>query len=163
MALRHYERGVFVPASPTQVFEYVDDHARLASHMTKSSWMMGSGHMSIDIDEGRGQAVGSHIRLTGKALGFELFLEEVVSQREPPRRKTWHTIGTPRLLVIGAYRMGLEINPENAGSRLRVFIDYDLPTTKAPWLGYLFGPVYAGWCVRQMLRDAREHFTQAGT
>src|SRR4030067_1009294 len=48
------------------------------------------------------------------------------------------------------------IATENCGSRLRVFIDYELPPTPGTrWLGFLFGGFYARWCVRQMLQSAR--------
>ena len=115
--------------------------------------------MSVEADEGDGQAVGSHIRLDGRVLGLRLSLDEVVTRSEPPSHKVWETVGIPRLLVIGAYRMGVYIAPENGGSRLQVFIDYDLPTGRATyWLGRLFGGVYARWCVRQMLAGASAHF-----
>lgn len=42
--------------------------------------------------------------------------------------------------------------PEQRGSRLRVFIDYELPNGWLTyWLGLLFGGLYAKWCVKQML------------
>lgn len=115
--------------------------------------------MSVEADEANGQAVGSHIRMGGRVLGLRLSLDEVVTRRDPPSDKVWETVGTPRLLVIGAYRMGVHIEPEGGGSRLQVFIDYDLPTGWATyWLGRLFGGVYARWCVRQMLTGASARF-----
>ena len=69
--------------------------------------MMGS-NMQTPFDESRGQAVGSHVRMTGRILGLDLFVEEIVRVREPLRRKKWETIGTPRLLVIGGYSLGFE-------------------------------------------------------
>ncbi len=155
--MRHYEESVPIQAAPKTLFAFVDNHSHLSSHMGRSSWMMGGGRMKTETDEGRGRTVGSHIRMSGNVLGIKLFLDEVIIQREPPRLKVWETIGTPRLLVIGQYRMGLEISDENGISRLRVFIDYGLPAKNA-WLGKLFGGVYAKWCVRQMLQSAREKF-----
>jgi len=155
----HHESSAIVTATPVQLFEYVDDHARLASHMSESSWMMGGGRMRVDLDEAKGRALGSHIKLSGWVFGIRVFLDEVVTRRDPPFDKAWETVGAPRLLVIGAYRMGFQITPERNGSRLRVFIDYDLPTGWATyWLGVLFGGVYANWCVAQMLSDALRHF-----
>jgi hypothetical protein len=152
MAKRHHERSRSIAASPSEVFAFVDDHARFSSHMSESSWMMGGGRMSVEIDQAKGQAVGSHIRLSGRAFGLRLFLDEVVTRREPPFLKVWETVGTPRLLVIGAYTMGIEITPRGSGSELRVFIDYELPNGwPSSWLGRLFGGVYARWCVTQML------------
>ena len=78
-----------------------------------------------------------------------------MTKRVPPVRKTWETRGEPRLLVIGAYRMGFTISPNGDHSRLNVFIDYQLPHTGlAHWLGLLFGKTYAAWCTRQMANDA---------
>lgn len=75
---------------------------------------MGGGRMETMVDEGRGQKIGSHIRLSGKAFGISVALDEVVTRYEPPRFKTWETVGTPKLLVIGHYRMGIEITPRDS-------------------------------------------------
>jgi hypothetical protein len=159
MKKRRYEESVLINADTRDVFAYADDPSRFSSHMSESSWMMGGGRMDVETDDGHGQRVGSHIRLSGNAFGISLFLDEVVTQYEPPNRKTWQTVGTPKLLVIGHYQMGLEINAEDSKSRLRVFIDYELPLSwRTRWLGYLFGRSYARWCVRQMLRDVPEYF-----
>lgn len=153
--MKHYEEEAVVQAAPEALFAYVDDYAHLSSHMSQSSWMMGGGSMKTETDEGMGQKIGSHIQLSGKAFGIGLFLDEVVTQREPPRRKVWETVGTPKLLVIGNYRMGFEISGGKDTSRLRVFIDYEPLKTV---LGYLFGSVYAKWCVRQMIGGVRKQF-----
>lgn len=157
---KHYYENKQVGASPDNVFAYLDDHSRLSSHMSTSSWMMGGGHMETTIDELGGQKVGSHIRLSGKAFGMSIALDEVVTCYEPPHKKIWETVGTPKLLVIGHYRLGIEIIPHNGTSDLCVFIDYDLPLGNA-WLGHLFGKMYAKWCVRQMLYGVSSHFNSA--
>jgi hypothetical protein len=87
--------------------------------MSKSSWMMGGGRMLVSTDKGHGQVVGSHIRLDGRVFGIHLTVDEVVVRRVPPVEKTWETVGTPRLLVIGPYLMGIQIAPGAVGSRLR--------------------------------------------
>src|SRR5574341_716964 len=109
MATRHRDGSVQIGVPPEQVFAYVDDHEQLASHMNESSWVMGGGRMVTELDERRGKAVGSHIRMTGTVFGMRLFLDEVVTLRTPPSEKAWETVGTPRLLVIGAYEMGFHI------------------------------------------------------
>jgi len=95
------------------------------------------------------------IRVEGSVLGLRLSILEKVIEREPPRRKVWETIEEPSLLVFGNYRLGFEIEPEGAGSRVRIFIDYDLPRTA---LGRALGPfgahAYARWCVNHMLAEA---------
>lgn len=158
MPPRHHEDSVYIDARPEQVFAFVDDHARFSSHMSESSWMMAGARMSIEVDEAKGQAVGSHIRLAGRICGIPLSLDEVVTRRVAPLDKVWETVGTPRLLVIGWYRMGVEVRPVNGGSRLRVFIDFGYPTGRLTyWLGRALGGVYAKWCVRQMLDGASAH------
>src|SRR3990167_6963246 len=81
------------------------------------SAMMGGGRMTYAFDAQRGQAVGSHIRMGGEAFGLRLFVDEVVTVRDPPRRKVWRTTGEPRLIIIGAYEMGFEIAEEDPRSR----------------------------------------------
>lgn len=154
---RHFEDSALISSRPNDVFNYIDDHMRFSSHMTKSSWMMGGSSMKIDVDEGNGQKVGSHIRMSGKVFGINLYLDEVVTKREPPRLKVWETVGSPKLLVIGSYQMGFEINPQNGKSSLKVFIDYDLPLSNR-WMGLLSGGMYAKWCVRQMIKSVRDEF-----
>ena len=155
----HYEGTAFIDASGDSVFAHVDDHARLSSHMDQSSWMMGGGRMALELDESRGHRVGSRIRVAGRVFGVRLSLEEIVTERTPPQHKVWETSVPPRLLVMGHYRMGFEITPEDTGSRLRVFIDYALPDAPLTrWLGYLFGGYYARWCTQRMVGDAAKHF-----
>lgn len=159
MLTQHYETNAFVPSPADRVFALIDDHTGLSSHMSKSSWKMGGGRMEIELDEAQGKSVGSRIRLAGRAFGIELSVEEVVTERNPPHRKVWETTGSPKLLVIGPYRMGFALSPQGNGSMLRVFIDYALPE-RAPsrWLGRLFGRCYAKWCTQQMVNDAVKHF-----
>ena len=156
---RHYEDSAFVAAPAEEVFSYVDNHANFSSHMNKSSWMMGGGKMETQVDEGKGQKVGSHIQMSGEVFGIEVSLDEVITEHEPPKRKAWKTVGTPKLIVIGEYQMGLEIEPEDANSNLTVSIDYSLPDSqKTRWIGQLFGGIYAKWCVGQMVNGTKNHF-----
>jgi hypothetical protein len=155
MLERHSEASDLVAAPNDQVFLALDDHSRLSGHMGKSSWRMGGGQMTVTVDEGGGQRVGSHIQLMGRVFGIRLFVDEVVTVHEPPRRKVWRTVDAPHLLVIGPYEMGFELSPEGSASRLRVYIDYDLPATGLPrLLGLMFGPWYARWCTQRMVQDA---------
>jgi hypothetical protein len=146
------------------VFAFLDDHARLAAHMSKSSWMMAGSHMDVAIDEEGGRVPGSHIRMHGTLLGLRLVLDEVVMEYLRPERKVWQTVGTPRLLVIGHYRMGFEIAANGDSCTLRMFIDYTLPTAwPARWLSRMFGGFYARWCTESMANGAAKHFQQQAT
>lgn len=152
--MKHYEESVLFNALPKDLFAYVDDHLNFSSHMNKSSWMMGGGKMETELDSGQGKVIGSHIKMSGNVLGINLFLDEVITEHTPPTRKVWKTVGVPRLLVIGTYELGFEIAKENEGSRFKVFINYDLPESGfSKLLGYLFGRIYAKWCVHQMIQS----------
>lgn len=105
--------------------------------------------------------------LKGRVLGVQLSLEEVVAERTPPIRKVWMTVGTPRLLVIGPYRMGFVLVPASDGANaggsdgvtLTVFIDYALPERgPSRLLGLMFGHWYARWCTERMVADAQTAF-----
>jgi hypothetical protein len=159
MATHRYECSALVRAPAERVFAHVDDHARLSSHMGKSSWMLGGGRMDLELDADRGKKVGSRIRLAGRVFGSELSVEEIVTERSPPLRKVWETTGSPKLLVVDSYRMGFEISPQKNDSMLRVFIEYSLPArAPARWLGRVFGGYYARWCARRMVDDAVHAF-----
>lgn len=153
----YFESSAPIPAPRAAVFAFIDDPARLAGHMTKSSWMMGGGRMDVQLDAGKGQKVGSRIVMTGRAFGMDLELEEVIAEHTPPLRKTWHTVGSPSLVVIGGYRMGCELAAEGETTRLRVFIDYDLPQ-RSGWARARLGAWYARWCTERMVKDTRAHF-----
>ncbi len=159
MASRHFEARAHISAPRPKVFEFLDDHLRLVSHMSKSSWTMGGGRMVLDADSGEGRAVGSKLRLSGSAFGLGLQVVEVITERMPPQRKVWETVGAPRLLVIGNYQMGFELLPSDEGTEARIFIDYNLPTGfVSRLLGIALAGMYAKWCVTRMIDDTRIHF-----
>lgn len=39
----------------------------------------GGGKMETWVDKGKGQKVGSHIKMSGKVFGINLFLDEVIT------------------------------------------------------------------------------------
>lgn len=152
--LKHYEEAVDVVASAEDVFNYVDDHLNFSSHMNKSSAMMGGGMMKTEFGKGGGKTVGSHIKMSGRVFGIDIYLDEVVTVHNPPFKKTWETVGIPNLLVIGDYEMGFEITEIDANCNFKVFINYNLPNgifTK--FLGMILGRFYAKWCVHQMIQS----------
>jgi hypothetical protein len=152
----HHQSQVDIDIDAASLFALLDDHRRLTGHMEKPSLVMAGAVMHTETDALEGQAVGSVIRITGRVLGLALAVEEVVTERVPPLHKTWETRGEPRLLVIGAYRMGFTISPSAGRMRLVVFIDYQLPPRGAAnVLGRLFGRGYAAWCTQRMTSDAQ--------
>ena len=157
--MRHFENEVFIKAPADEIFEYADNPANFSSHMNKSSWMMGGSKMTTHTDKGGGRKIGSHIKMSWSIFGINLYLNELVTIREPPLRKEWQTIGDINLLVINHYRLGFEVEPDKKRSNFRVYIHYDLPKSiQTRWLGLIFGDVYAKWCVNQMIEGLKNHF-----
>ncbi len=157
--MQHYETKAFIRSTVEQFFAHIDDPTHLSSHMNESSWMMGGGQMQIELYADRGQKIGSQIRLSGRVFGIALSLEEKVIERDPPHHKVWETTTPPRLLIIGHCRMGFVLTPQENGSTLRVFIDYNLPEKPpARWFGLMFGGFYAKWCTQQMVNDTVKYF-----
>jgi hypothetical protein len=155
----HQQIEADVAASPERLFALLDDHARLTRHMERPSLMTAGGVFRVETDAFLGRAAGSVIRMSGTVLGIGLSVEEVVTEYRRPFSKVWKTLGKPRLLVIGAYRMGFNISPRDDGSRLTVFIDYRWPEPGVTRLfGRLLGKAYARWCTRRMVKDAVRSF-----
>lgn len=155
----HYEESTVINVPAPSIFTFADEHRNFSAHMNQSSVMMGGGKMETRIDQGEGKKLGSHIEMQGKVFGLSLYLDEVITVREPPYRKVWQTVGDVKLIVIDTYQLGFEITPQGNQSILKVFIDYNLPKTiPTHILGILFGKSYAKWCVRQMISTTTEHF-----
>lgn len=160
----HEQTSGRVRAPVDRVFAHLDGHARLAAHMERPSWRMGWGRMALRTDAQDGRAVGSRLRLEGRVFGVRLWVDEEVTERVPPHRKTWATVGAPHLLVIGHYRMGFVLGAEQPDDdvTVTVFLDYALPEQRvARLLGRLFGRWYARWCTTQMVADASAAFPVA--
>jgi len=158
----HYEKSTLVASAPAALFAYLDDPSTLSGHMAKSSWRMGGGKMTIEVDAGQWKRVGSTARLAGKAFGMPLSVQTRLTDYHPPQRKVWETIGEPRLLVIGPYRMGIDLSPKREITRLNIFIDYDLPKERPySWFGGVLGRAYARWCVISMLEDTVSQFDRS--
>lgn len=159
---RSTETIVGIESAAETLFAYLDDHRHLGAHMSTSSWMMLGSKMDYEFDAGEARLIGSKFGFHGKILGIALSAEQVVTIRTPPKLKVWETIGAPNLWVIGRYRMGFEIVPEARGSRLRVFIEYDLPeAAPSRWFGLIFANAYARWCTGRMAKDAARYFATA--
>lgn len=155
----HAETTCELSAPGPTVFDHVDQPQRLSAHMAQRSWQLAGSTMAIEADNGKGRRVGSHVRLAGRVLGIFLCVEVVVVEREPPRLKTWETVGEPRLLVIGRYRMSVRVDARKDCARVTISIDYALPErAPARWFGKALGSLYARWCVGQMARDLLQRF-----
>ena len=156
-----HERAALLDAPIERAFAYLDDFKALSAHMESRSLAMAGSSMAIVTDSAGGRAVGSHVHMAGRMFGMTLSLDEVVVERQPPFRKSWETVDA-KLLVIGQYRLGFALSPQQDHSLVRAFIDYDPPVNgPGRWLGRLLGGFYARWCLGRMVGDAVRHFSVA--
>src|SRR5262245_5036213 len=107
----HHESRARLSAPVEAAFAYLDDFRKLSAHMEESSGMMLGSRIKIETDEADGRTVGSRVRMHGGMMGMTLALEEIVVEREPPTRKAWETVDA-KLIVIGQYRLGFELEPK---------------------------------------------------
>lgn len=106
--------------------------------------------MESKLDAARDRSVGSLIPLAGTVFDMHLTVEETVMERNSPRNKAWETVGNPKLLVIGHYRMGFTSETQSDGSLVKVYIDYAMPPKwPAGWLG-----LFVWLVLRQMVYTA---------
>jgi hypothetical protein len=152
------QRVLTVASSADEVFRFIDDPKNMAGHMSTSSWSMGGGRMTLELDAGAGRTVGSQMRLHGWAFGIRLEVRTEVSERVPPLHKAWQTVGAPRLLVIGAYRIGVKITPMQEVCTVEVRIDYDLPSARRGAVWEWLAAAYARWCLAHMTADISRAF-----
>ena len=101
MLPHRYQSNGFVQSPVYRMFAHIDDHARLCWLMSEASWKTGWGRMETVFNQGLGQTVGSPIRLSGRVFDIELSIEEVVTERDPLRRKVWETTRTTPDGVLG--------------------------------------------------------------
>lgn len=154
----HADYTSAVNAEPQTLFEWLDDPRHLGSHMQQRSWRTLGTRMGYRFDALAGRAVGSRFRLEGDVWGLPIGVDEVVIERRAPSHKIWETVGTPRLVVVGHYRMEFHIAPTAAGSLLTVGIDYRIPPWRPAMLARVVARWYARWCVRRMAADASDRY-----
>jgi hypothetical protein len=154
-----YSTTVELRASTEEAFEFLDDPKKLSSHMGKSSVMMAGSKMEMKLDQRQGRGIGAEIIMHGKVMGIPLFVREFVTESIRPAKKIWETKGPQKLVLLDQYKMGFNLTPNGASSKLEVFIEYSVPNSGFGLiLGKALGPMYAKWCTHRMANDAAIHF-----
>ena len=152
-------RSATIAAPAELVFDYVDDIRNLARHMSeaRSMPMMGS-KLKLEILTSNATDVGATYRYSGSMMGLVIDFSETVTKYVLGREKTWRTIGTPQLLIVERYEMGVVVEPISESiSRLTISFDYDLPRSGV-WrlVGRLLAGSYARWCLDSMISGTKQ-------
>jgi hypothetical protein len=160
---RHLAEVVFIGAAPHAVFAYLDDFQNLGGHMSQRSMAMMGSRLRLERVSEHATGVGARYRWHGRILGLPVDLTEVVTEWRLDQRKSWQTVGAPRLIVMAGYRMGFSVVPGDGGSLLTIEIEYDIPRSPiGRLLSWLLGDAYARWCLRRMGRDAKAALERRG-
>lgn len=69
--------------APVPAFEYLDDPVRLSVDMAPPAWQLAGSQMRVTPDTAGGRDIGSHVTLSGTALGFTLGGEIRICARDP--------------------------------------------------------------------------------
>ena len=119
--------------------------------------MMMGGKMEMERLPGPEKGVGAGFRWTGRVLGFSLDFTETVTLWKENEKKVWETIGSPKLIILGWYRMRLVTEARGNGTRASLQIEY------APPEGFFYKLLskalagwYADWCLSRMLGDTKK-------
>jgi hypothetical protein len=152
------DRSVVIAAPAERVFAYVDDIRNMARHMSeeRSMAMMGS-RLTLEIVTPEVTGIGATYRYFGRMMGLTLDFSETVTRYVPGREKGLRTIGDPRLLIIGGYEMGVNVQPlTEVSCRLTITFGYDLPRAGL-WriVGWALAPWYGRWCLDSMTQGAK--------
>lgn len=147
-------RTAVIEAPAVRVLDHVDDIRNLAGHMSgqASMPMMGS-KLALEIVSRIPTGIGATYRYSARVMGLAIDFSETVTKYVPGREKVWRTIGTPRLIIIDSYEMGVPVEPlAETRSRLTVTFDYELPRSgRRRMLGRLLAIGCARWCLGSML------------
>ena len=154
-----YSSKVLLNTDTKTAFEYLDEPKKLSARMGRSSMMMAGSKMDMILDEKQGRDLGSVIKMTGKMMGLDLFLQEKIVDRKPFEKKYWEAFGTQRLVILDQYRMGFSLKELGKQTELTVSIQYRLPSKGiSRIIGKMLAGFYAKWCTEQMTKDAERAF-----
>jgi len=137
----------------------MDNISNTGMHMMKSSGMMMGSKLNLEELTPERSGTEKTYRWYGKVMGIKLDFTVKVTKWIAGKEKIWETIGQPKMIILHWYRMHLLLVPNSKGTLAELSIEYTLPTQVFYWLiSLLLAPIYAKWCVGNMLKDTREYF-----
>ncbi len=153
---RHLDEILEINASPERVFRYLDNMQSVGEHMMKSSMPLMGGKLKLERLSSNPTGVSATYRYRGRVLFLPIDFSETVIEWVETKRKIWKTIGTPKLIILGNYEMGFELEQTQEGTKAHLWIDYEIPR---PWFGRILGMLladwYSRWCLRMMGSGAK--------
>lgn len=130
-------------------------------HLSQSFMMMGS-KLTLEQLRGPGKGAGATFHWSGKVMEMPIDITETVTKWIANKEKVWETIGFPRMIILGWYRMSLKLTAVSEGTLTSLQIEYTRPDG---WfykvLSFFFAGWYSRWCLNKMLSGAKKEFEKA--
>lgn len=154
--MKSLKKEITVRASPEKVFTFMDDLSKTGIHMSQSSMMMMGSKLTLEQLEGPSKGVGATFHWSGKVMGMPIDITETVTKWIENKEKVWETIGSPKIIILGWYRMSLKTENVGESTLASLQIEYTKPNG---WfykiLSFFFAGWYSRWCLNNMLTDTR--------
>jgi hypothetical protein len=153
------KKEIFINASVSQVFQFMDDLAKTGMHMSERSMMMMGSKLKIEHLPSPEKGMGAIFRWSGKMMGLPIDFTETVTIWKENEEKVWETIGSPQMIILGWYQMRLTTEPSEKGTLASMEIQYTPPKGFFyKLLSAVFARWYADWCLGKMLGDTKNKF-----
>lgn len=151
------KKKIHIRAPVEKVFAFLDDLSKTGMHMSERSMMMMGSKLELERLPGPEKGEGATFRWSGKVLGLPVNFTETVTRWKKNEEKVWETVGEPRMIILGWYRMRLTTEPKKSGTSVLLEIQYEPPKGFFyKLLSAFLARQYAGWCLNQMLGDTKK-------
>ena len=157
--MKSLKKEIIIHSSPQKVFSFMDNLSKTGMHMSENSMMMMGSKLILEQLSGPLQGVGATFHWYGKVMGMSIDITETVTKWTENHEKIWETIGTPKIILLGWYRMILKTEPAKEGTLASLQIDYTPPSGLFHNILYFFlSHYYCNWCLNNMLNDSKKIF-----
>lgn len=152
MKIRSLKKEIVIHAAQEDVFSFMDDLSKTGMHMSEKSMMMMGSKLALEHLSGPARGVGAVYHWHGKVMGMRIDITEKITTWIENREKIWETIGRPKIILLGWYRMILKTSAVKEGTLTSLQIDFTPPEGFFYRILYsLFSGWYCNWCLTNML------------
>lgn len=150
-------KNIIIHVYPEKAFAYMDNIGNTGMHMTKSSMPMMGSKLELKQLSENATGLNSKFRWFGKMMGFTMDFTVVVTKWIKDKEKVWETIGEPKMIILGWYKMHLVLSPEGKNTKAELSLAYTKPTGLFfKFIAFFLAPFYANWCLNNMLQDSKK-------
>lgn len=154
-------RSIVIRASPEHIFAYMDNISNTGMHMMKSSVPMMGSKLALEQLSENPTGLGARFRWHGRMIGLRMDFTVVVTKWIEGKEKVWETVGDAEMIILSWYRMRLLLIPIERATKVELSIDYERPKQLFfSLIAFFLAPLYARWCLKNMLKDTQRSFAE---